>query len=308
MHRPALPVHLHHPRRFRGHRHVYPVVSRRSGGVSIGINLSPGAVCNFRCVYCQVDRTHADGSREVELSLLVRELAETVALVRQGDLFRDPAFAQVPPALRSLRDLAFSGDGEPTASPHFLEAVRVVTRFHEQQLPSEVRIVLLTNASLLHEAPVQAALDTLAVHSGEIWGKLDAGSPEHYARVNRTAVPYARILENLCFAARRYVLRVQSLFLELNGRPPAEAEIEAYLQRLREISQGGGAIRSVQVYTVAREAAEPGAIALDDAALDAIAARVRDQTGLPVEVSYGARAETGSSTTRKLVAPGRDPL
>ena len=31
-----------HPRAFHENRYVYPVVSRRSGGVSIGVNLSRG--------------------------------------------------------------------------------------------------------------------------------------------------------------------------------------------------------------------------------------------------------------------------
>ena len=35
----------------------YPVVSRRSKGISIGVNLNPDRVCNFDCIYCQVDRT-----------------------------------------------------------------------------------------------------------------------------------------------------------------------------------------------------------------------------------------------------------
>jgi wyosine [tRNA(Phe)-imidazoG37] synthetase (radical SAM superfamily) len=282
-------AHARHPRSFHGNRYIYPVVSRRSGGVSIGINLSPGAVCNFHCTYCQVDRAHADGSQGVDVALLARELAATVELALSGDLFREPELAGIPPALRSLRDIAFSGDGEPTASPHFLEAVQAVSRFRQGRLPPGVRTVLITNGSLLQEAPVRAALETLAQHAGEIWGKLDAGTPEHFARVNRSAVPFARILENLRFAARRYPLLVQSLFLEIGGEPPPDAEIDAYLQRLREILQGGGAIRAVQVYTVARKPAEADVGALTDLALDAIAARIRNETRLPVDIAYGVR-------------------
>jgi wyosine [tRNA(Phe)-imidazoG37] synthetase (radical SAM superfamily) len=154
-----------------------------------------------------------------------------------------------------------------------------------------VRTVLITNGSLLQEAPVRAALDTLAQHAGEIWGKLDAGTPEHFARVNRSAVPFARILENLRFAAERYPLIVQSLFLEHGGEPPPAAEIDAYLGRLRGIGSGGGSIQAVQVYTVARAPAEPGVGPLADAALREIAARVRDELGLLVTIGYGVRPE-----------------
>jgi sulfatase maturation enzyme AslB (radical SAM superfamily) len=45
-----------HSRAWRGCQYVYPVISRRSAGLSIGINLSLDRICNFNCVYCQVDR------------------------------------------------------------------------------------------------------------------------------------------------------------------------------------------------------------------------------------------------------------
>ncbi len=36
-------------------RLVYPVVSRRSGGLSLGVNLFPEAkLCSFDCPYCEV--------------------------------------------------------------------------------------------------------------------------------------------------------------------------------------------------------------------------------------------------------------
>ena len=43
-----------HSRDSAGMTYVYPVVSRRAGGVSVGINLNPNNACNWACVYCQV--------------------------------------------------------------------------------------------------------------------------------------------------------------------------------------------------------------------------------------------------------------
>jgi wyosine [tRNA(Phe)-imidazoG37] synthetase (radical SAM superfamily) len=43
-----------HNRDISGMKYIYPVVSRRAGGVSIGINLNVNNACNWRCVYCQV--------------------------------------------------------------------------------------------------------------------------------------------------------------------------------------------------------------------------------------------------------------
>ena len=48
------PLFTSHPREFEENRYVYAVLSRRAGGVSIGVNLNPDKRCNFRCVYCQV--------------------------------------------------------------------------------------------------------------------------------------------------------------------------------------------------------------------------------------------------------------
>ena len=50
------PLHRDHSRLFEQNLYVYPVLSRRSRGISVGINLNPDKVCNFDCVYCQVDR------------------------------------------------------------------------------------------------------------------------------------------------------------------------------------------------------------------------------------------------------------
>ena len=43
-----------HSRDSAGLKYIYPVVSRRAGGVSLGINLNVNNACNWRCVYCQV--------------------------------------------------------------------------------------------------------------------------------------------------------------------------------------------------------------------------------------------------------------
>ena len=64
----------HHPRHWRENAYVYPVVSRRSRGVSIGVNLNPDAACNFDCIYCQVDRRTTPAVRRVDLDRLRTEL------------------------------------------------------------------------------------------------------------------------------------------------------------------------------------------------------------------------------------------
>src|ERR1700687_3357530 len=113
-----------HARSFAANRFVYPVVSRRSGGVSIGVNLNPDKVCNFDCVYCQVDRTTPPLVRDVDVPRFLAELEDMLGLVRSRQLFEMSHFQATPPELRRLNDIAFSGDGEPTTCPEFREIVQ----------------------------------------------------------------------------------------------------------------------------------------------------------------------------------------
>ncbi|MGI9142282.1 MAG: hypothetical protein ACR2IJ_03730, partial [Fluviibacter sp.] len=54
--------------------YVYPVLSRRMQGISIGINLNTNNACNWACAYCQVPGLHRGDAPEVNLPLLEAEL------------------------------------------------------------------------------------------------------------------------------------------------------------------------------------------------------------------------------------------
>src|SRR5690349_11305616 len=130
---PKLHIFTEHSRSWQTNRYVYPVISRRSKGLSIGVNLNPDKVCNFDCVYCCVDRTVEPAVKEVDLQILSDELSHLLALARNGALFEHPPFDQTPQTLRRLNDIAFSGDGEPTAFPQFEQAARLAASLLEQQ-------------------------------------------------------------------------------------------------------------------------------------------------------------------------------
>src|SRR5260221_10499059 len=99
---PPLPLFSDHARSFAANRFVYPVVSRRSGGISIGVNLNPDKVCNFDCTYCQVDRVSAAETKFVSLAQLLDELDHMLDLVASGKLYEHPKFAATPAHLRRL--------------------------------------------------------------------------------------------------------------------------------------------------------------------------------------------------------------
>ncbi len=268
-----------HDRHWRKFLYVYPVISRRAKGLSIGVNLNPEMSCNFDCIYCQVDRTATPRVRKVDLRVLESELRQLVGT--HAALFRQPEFAAVPPAYRRLNDIAFSGDGEPTAVPVFPEAARLAASIKTELGLHEVKIVVITDACFLDRPPVAAALESLDAHQGEIWAKLDAGTEAYYKLVNRPSHPLQHVLDNILGAARIRPLVIQSLFMRVHDAPP-QSEIAAYVGRLRWLLDQGGRLSLVQIYTVARRTAEPYVTALTADELERIASAVRP-LGVPVE-------------------------
>lgn len=271
-----------HARVYADFTYVYPVISRRSRGLSIGINLNPDKVCNFDCVYCEVDRVTPPKRRDLDLGQVRTELAEMIRIAQSGGLALDPKFAEAGALTREIRDLAFSGDGEPTMVPNFDACVQVAVEAKQAFGLRDTKIVLITDAAGLDKASVCRGLELMDAHQGEVWGKLDAGTEAYYRLVNRSSIRFDRILANLRETARVRPIVIQSLFLRVRGEVMPAGELAAYGERLREIVAAGGRIREVHAYTVARPTPEPWATRLTADELEAIAARVRSDTGLPV--------------------------
>jgi wyosine [tRNA(Phe)-imidazoG37] synthetase (radical SAM superfamily) len=283
----TLALHSDHARLFERNRFVYPVLSRRSGGISIGVNLNPDKVCNFDCIYCQVDRTRQSETRFVETEALLAELRGTLDLVASGAMYKTDKFRDVPQQLRRLNDVAFSGDGEPTTYKNFDELMEHCAAVKREAGLDGVKLVLITNASMFHRPHVQRGLEILDRNQGEIWAKLEAGTDEYFHLVDRTPIPFRQILDNITAAARVRPLVIQSLFMRVNGEPPLPAELDAFCDRLNEIVAAGGKLKLVQIYTIARRPAESCVTPLADAEVDAVVNLVRSGTNLPVIGFYG---------------------
>lgn len=285
-----VPLHTQHSRRFDENRFVYPVLSRRSGGISIGVNLNPDKVCNFDCIYCQVDRTTTSETRFVAFDQLLQELEDTLQIAVSGELFEQEKFSQTPPEFRRLNDIAFSGDGEPTTYRNFDEIIAACAALKQRLGLDAVKMVLITNASMFHRPHVQRGLEILDQNNGEIWAKLEAGTEDYFKLVDRTTIPFRQVLDNIAAAAKIRPLVIQALFMRVHGDPPSQQELEAFCERLNEITAGSGKLKLVQVYTVARRPAEGFVAPLTDAEVDAIVALVENRTGLPAKAFYGAAA------------------
>ena len=207
-----------HSRAWQSNRYVYPVVSRRSKGISIGVNLNPDKICNFDCIYCSVERPgRLTPVPDIDLNQLRAELARMVSLAASGEIYGFDPFDRIPMALRRINDIAFSGDGEPTTCPQFGEVCQLAAELKEEAGLPEVKLVLITNATMFHRPAVQEGLSFLDRHNGEIWAKLDAGTEAYYDLVDRTSVPFSRVLENLRWCASVRPTVIQSLFMKVHG-------------------------------------------------------------------------------------------
>ena len=116
------------PRDFLGNRFVYAVISARAHGLSVGVNVNPDQKCNFDCSYCEVNRRHPARETKLDVEVMAAELRKTISFIRSGRLIERPNFHALPPELLQLRQVALSGDGEPTLAPNFVEAVQAVVR------------------------------------------------------------------------------------------------------------------------------------------------------------------------------------
>ncbi len=284
----TIALHSDHARLFERNRFVYPVLSRRSGGISVGVNLNPDKICNFDCIYCQVDRRSQSETRFVEMDALMAELRSTLEFVSSGAIFETDKFKSVPQHLRRLNDIAFSGDGESTTYKNFDELMERCAAVRREAGLDDVKMVLITNASMFHRPHVQRGLEVLDRNNGEIWAKLDAGTDEYYHLIERTPIPFRQILDNITAAARVRPLVIQALFMKVAGEPPTPAELDAFCDRLNEITAAGGALKLVQIYTIARRPAESYVAPLADAEVDAIVNLVRRRTDLNTVGYYGS--------------------
>jgi wyosine [tRNA(Phe)-imidazoG37] synthetase (radical SAM superfamily) len=277
----------YHPRLFRSNVYVYPVLSRRSGGVSVGINLNPDKACNFDCIYCQVDRTKTPQEYFVGLPKLLDELRMVLSgLTPDGTLWQEPEFTKISADKKRVTDIAFSGDGEPTTFKNFSEVIERCIAVKEELGFVDSKVVLITNATGFDRPDVQRGLKLMDTHHGEVWAKLDAGTPEYFKLIDNTDFPFTRVLQNIQQCAIKRPIVIQSCFMRVKGIPPSDAEIDAYVARLSEIVSRGGRIKLVQVYTVARNPAYSIVSSLSNTEVDAIAGRVR-AAGLQSLSFYG---------------------
>ena len=273
-----------HNRDTAGMTYVYPVVSRRAGGVSVGVNLNPNNACNWACVYCQVPDLVRGAAPEIDLARLEAELRAMLSDILRGDFMQ----TRVPADARRLNDIALSGNGEPTSARVFPQVIELIGRVMiDFDLVDKIKLVLITNGSLADRSRVQEGLKKMAVLNGEVWFKFDRATASGMRAINQTRISPEKQFERLVVAASLCPTWLQTCVLAVDGAPPSEAEQQAYLAAVSRIRAQKIPVQGVLLYGLARPSMQPQASrlsALPIEWLNAFAEKIR-KAGLPVKVT-----------------------
>jgi len=258
---------------------VYPVYSRRSGGLSVGINLFPDQKsCQFDCPYCEVFPFSSNAAFSLEQM--------------KGDLraaVKDAQEQNVP-----IKDICFSGNGEPTLSPAFADALKIAQDIRTEMALSAELVIITNGAGLLSPQIFSLLIKAASDPKINIWLKLDAGTPIWYQKMNRSSIAFEKLTAKIKEFASLAPVTIQTMLCAINGEAPPSDEArvwETLVHELAEIAANGtGGIRKVQLYGKARPAPEdPLASSLPDSYLEERAASLRRALAeknmtVPVEV------------------------
>ncbi len=274
-----------HSRDSVGLTYIYPVISRRSEGLSIGVNLNPNNACNWRCVYCQVPDLRRGSAPACDLGLLETELRGFLEDVSHGDFFRR---FDIPPEQQTIRDIAISGNGEPTSSAEFDRVIGLIgAAVGDYGLPGKAKLVLITNGSLIRRDSVQKGLAHWGELGGEVWFKLDGATEAGIRRINGVRHTLESVLRSLEIAARLCPTWLQTCLFAIDGQPPSLEERLAYLDFLVAIQNQNIPLSGVLLYGLARpsmQAEAPRLSALPAEWMEAFAAEIRKK-GLETRLS-----------------------
>lgn len=250
---------------------VGPVQSRRLG-TSLGINLLPlhRKVCDFDCVYCECGWNRESEANEILMpdvsqiaGLLEKRLTE---LLEQGV---------------RIDSLTFSGNGEPTASPHFPQVVDMGIEMRNRYFP-DAKVSLLSNSTRLGKVRVFEAICKI---DNPIL-KLDAGTPGMWNLINRPTkdcCSFDEVVEKLTELGNRCIIQTLLFRGESEGKEISnisESEFESYLCLLEKIRP-----KSVMIYALDRATPEKNLVKLTADELKVYSQKLESQ-GIETKV-YG---------------------
>ncbi len=271
-----------HSRELSGLKYIYSVISRRAGGLSIGVNLNVNNACNWQCIYCEIPNLTRGTPPPIELDVLEQELRFFLNEIIHGDYMEKNVSLED----RHLKDIAFSGNGEPTSANEFPEVISIVKKIlSEFNLLHKIKIRLITNGSLMHQTSVIKSVGMLKEMNGEVWFKVDAATEESIKTINQVNLKPHQILERLKNSANVCPTFIQTCIFTIDGKGPSKKDIDAYVELINEVK---GIIQGVHLYGLARPSLQPQAKNLgriDEEVLQNIAKELRS-LNITTTVSY----------------------
>jgi wyosine [tRNA(Phe)-imidazoG37] synthetase (radical SAM superfamily) len=271
-----------HSRELSGLKYIYSVISRRAGGLSIGVNLNVNNACNWQCIYCEIPNLTRGSPPPIELDVLEDELRFFLHEIIHGDYMEKNVAIED----RHLKDIAFSGNGEPTSAEEFPQVILIVKKILEEfNLLHKIKIRLITNGSLMHKESVLEGIQVLAKMNGEVWFKVDAALEENSKVINQVNIKPQQVIDRLKRCSEICPTFVQTCIFTIDNKEPNNKEIDAYIKLIDSAKKS---IKGVHLYGIARPSMQPEAYRLGRVNINVLE-NIADQlhnNGIESTVSY----------------------
>ena len=236
---------LNHDRKIFDKKYIYPVLSRRAGGLSLGINLNTNNACNWQCIYCEIPNLTRGKPESIDTKLLKEELFFWLHEITQNNFLSNHA-----PPDTLLKDIAFSGNGEPTAAKEFKEVINIViTAINEFKLNNLVTIRLITNGSYMSDQSVQNAWSLINQTPKEVWFKIDSVDNDDIKMINQINPSLNATKKNIESCLDVSPTIIQTCVIKINGELPSKKSIDQYIAFLKNYEKR---LKGIHLYSLAR--------------------------------------------------------
>ena len=263
---------------FQG-KYIYPVVSRRAGGLSLGINLNTNSACNWQCIYCEVPNLVRGKPEPINLQELENELDYWL-----DQIINQSFLSQYTKSQTEFKDIAFSGNGEPTASKQFKDVVGIlIKKISEYRLDQKITIRLITNGSYMSNIVIQESLSLIRNINREIWFKIDGVNKDDIRTVNQVNLSLVTIKKNLEAALNNSPTVIQTCLFKLNEKLPSSESLGEYINFLKPYENK---IKGIHLYSLARLSEQPSKnklTRLTESELEVIAIKMK-VLNIPIQI------------------------
>lgn len=232
-----------HDRNIFDSKYVYPVVSRRAGGLSLGVNLNTNNACNWQCIYCEIPNLTRGGPEPIEVELLKDELNFWIDQIINSNFLKENA-----PPDTTFADVALSGNGEPTAAPEFLDVLEIIiVSLKEHKLIDKIPVRLITNGSFISKK--KECLNIFNHYHGEVWFKIDAADENSIKLINQVNLDPNSMINNLKTCAEACQTVIQTCLLKINHQLPTNDFLKNYSRLIKPYEK---LIKKIDLYSLAR--------------------------------------------------------